>query len=464
MSLRDREKELEPVSFSNGVGGLLQKERKARKLSIKEVSQETAISPRYLIALENDDYSQFPAETYTIGFLNSYADYLNLDKNRLIHLFKQQQIDTKLTPIAELTTSGGLLNIFRVISYYSGNHMQLALLVVVLIFLGLISYNFLNIKSFKLQSFNFDTVAPFCGGERELRVSSLPLLAGAPRNETLSTSPPDAIRISTDGLTLLFCLDKVKTEGMTKPLGFFHLNIDGKSNLNFEVMEGRGYTLSSEIKELRALTKKIVFTPTVLNNFSARIELETVDTQIPVESKDELGLKKTNSLEGVGEANKELKEGTAEESKLPSSETANLPQGREGYPTQKDDIANKNEKIEQPRDEVATRDLNKKEQNNNQGNIQVTLEFVKDSYVEWTKDGQYFRGKVVPAGEVQTFEAQNRLDIKVGNGGGVRVRREGVAPKMAGPLARIVKLEYRRVPDSLDPGLSKIQENISVVQ
>ena len=98
-----------------------------------------------------------------------------------------------------------------------------------------------------------------------------------------------------------------------------------------------------------------------------------------------------------------------------------------------------------------------------QDSIQVTLEFVKDSYLEWEKDGQFHRGRFISAGELHTFEAKKRLQIKLGNAGGVRIRREGVKPRIAGPIAKIVILEYRRVPDPLDPGISRIKEGIKVI-
>ena len=417
-----KEKEIEAVSFSNGVGGLLQKERKARKLTIKEISQETAISPRYLMALENDDYSQFPGETYAIGFLSNYAEYLNLDRARLISLFKQQQIDTSPSPLEELTKRGTIINFFRLILTGGGGNFQLVVSILAIILIGGLIYNFVNFKAIKLNFFSMSADSPFCSGERELRVSSLPIIGATPRNETLSLSPPDAIRISTDGMILLFCLEKVKTKGQTKPIGVFNVRVDGKENYSFEVMEGRSYTLNNEQKEFSKISKNIVFTPTVLNNFSARIELETKDHLAKEISKE---LNPTNI---ENKQNPELNEKNEITQNTQNKDNTQVDQTVE-VAKNKDLINESENKKEVTNEKLAnsntTDNTVSNKQNAIQTDIQITLEFIKDSYVEWTKDGQYFRGRLMTSGETHTFEAQNRLDIKIGNGGGVRIRREG---------------------------------------
>ena len=47
---------------------ILREARENRKLSLKDVARETNITPRYVDALENEDYSIFPGETYALGF------------------------------------------------------------------------------------------------------------------------------------------------------------------------------------------------------------------------------------------------------------------------------------------------------------------------------------------------------------------------------------------------------------
>ena len=70
------------------VGAYLKEAREAKKLSIKEVARQTNITGKYLEALENEDYSQFPGETYALGFLRNYSEFLNLDTDHLMQLYR----------------------------------------------------------------------------------------------------------------------------------------------------------------------------------------------------------------------------------------------------------------------------------------------------------------------------------------------------------------------------------------
>lgn len=53
-------------------------------MTIAAVQQELHIRERYLEALENDDFDQFPGVVYARGFLRSYARYLDLDAEALL--------------------------------------------------------------------------------------------------------------------------------------------------------------------------------------------------------------------------------------------------------------------------------------------------------------------------------------------------------------------------------------------
>lgn len=83
----------------NEIGKLLTETRTQHGLDIEQVARETNIARRYLEALENDDYSVFPAEPYVVGFLRNYCDYLGLKPDEIITLYKQIKIqETDLPP------------------------------------------------------------------------------------------------------------------------------------------------------------------------------------------------------------------------------------------------------------------------------------------------------------------------------------------------------------------------------
>lgn len=85
------------------VGQILKEAREERKLTIKDVSKDTNIALKYIIALETEDYSQFPAETFALGFLKNYAAYLKLDNAMLMNLYRGEQIEESQAPLEELT-------------------------------------------------------------------------------------------------------------------------------------------------------------------------------------------------------------------------------------------------------------------------------------------------------------------------------------------------------------------------
>ena len=75
------------------VGEQLRRQRKARGISLVEVSEHTKISKKYLEALEEERYEILPCTTYIAGFLTSYAKYLELDH---VDILRQYKATTKV--------------------------------------------------------------------------------------------------------------------------------------------------------------------------------------------------------------------------------------------------------------------------------------------------------------------------------------------------------------------------------
>ena len=61
------------------IGNSLRAARERRELSYAEVEQATKIRSRYIRALEEEEFTLLPGDTYIRGFLRTYADYLGLD-------------------------------------------------------------------------------------------------------------------------------------------------------------------------------------------------------------------------------------------------------------------------------------------------------------------------------------------------------------------------------------------------
>lgn len=74
------------------VGEILSKTRENYGLSLQDVSDRLKIRLAYLEALEKDDVSVLPGRVYAIGFVRSYADFLGLDGEKIVYLFKNQKV------------------------------------------------------------------------------------------------------------------------------------------------------------------------------------------------------------------------------------------------------------------------------------------------------------------------------------------------------------------------------------
>ena len=84
------------------LGNKLSAAREEKALSIIEISNETNISTRYLEALEREDFSPFPGEPYILGFLKNYGEYLGLNIEELLSLYRSVKLREQPVPVEQL--------------------------------------------------------------------------------------------------------------------------------------------------------------------------------------------------------------------------------------------------------------------------------------------------------------------------------------------------------------------------
>ena len=75
------------------VGQILSAARSKRKENLDDISKALRIRASHLEALEQDDPTGVPGQTYAVGFIRSYAAYLGLDADDLIAMYKQAASD-----------------------------------------------------------------------------------------------------------------------------------------------------------------------------------------------------------------------------------------------------------------------------------------------------------------------------------------------------------------------------------
>jgi cytoskeletal protein RodZ len=84
------------------IGEKLKSARERNNLTIEQVARETHVARRFLKALEDEDFEVFPGETYAMGFLRNYAEYLGLNPDELIAIYRNIQIQEQPLPMNEL--------------------------------------------------------------------------------------------------------------------------------------------------------------------------------------------------------------------------------------------------------------------------------------------------------------------------------------------------------------------------
>ena len=65
------------------IGAVLEKARRERGLSLRDVEDATKIRTRYLEGLEREDFSVLPDAVYVKGFLKTYANFLGLNGDEM---------------------------------------------------------------------------------------------------------------------------------------------------------------------------------------------------------------------------------------------------------------------------------------------------------------------------------------------------------------------------------------------
>lgn len=78
------------INTNSSLGKLLYATRSKKKLSLTEIEEKTNIRKKYLVALENGDYSVFPGKVYALGFCKKYSEVLGIDFQKSSQMFDNE--------------------------------------------------------------------------------------------------------------------------------------------------------------------------------------------------------------------------------------------------------------------------------------------------------------------------------------------------------------------------------------
>lgn len=85
------------ISRGRTLGSILKGARSKANVTLEEAEVQTRIRLKYLEALENGHYQQLPAEAYNIGFVRTYAEFLKLNPEKIIRLYREERSQKRLS-------------------------------------------------------------------------------------------------------------------------------------------------------------------------------------------------------------------------------------------------------------------------------------------------------------------------------------------------------------------------------
>jgi len=120
------------------IGNELQKARKENGLSIEELQKKTKIRKKYLIALENNDFSEIKGDVYAKSFIKGYARAIGINPDPFIYEYEQyisnKKPDKKNKDTEINNVSANKNNYFK----------KIAIIILIIIFIGTIGFFIYN--------------------------------------------------------------------------------------------------------------------------------------------------------------------------------------------------------------------------------------------------------------------------------------------------------------------------------
>jgi hypothetical protein len=90
------------------IGNSLREARLRQGLDFPDVERATKIRPKYLRALEDEQFEILPAQTYVKGFLSTYAEFLGLDGQLYVDEYNSRYVTREEeVPFKPRRSSGG---------------------------------------------------------------------------------------------------------------------------------------------------------------------------------------------------------------------------------------------------------------------------------------------------------------------------------------------------------------------
>src|SRR4051812_41789662 len=88
-----------------GIGEALKNRRRQKNYTLEMVAQETRISSRFLRALEEEKWAEFPAKVYLEGFMRHYGNFLGLDGEDFVKKWREAQAKNEKPALTRVSST-----------------------------------------------------------------------------------------------------------------------------------------------------------------------------------------------------------------------------------------------------------------------------------------------------------------------------------------------------------------------
>ncbi len=338
------------------IGDRLRQAREAKKLTVKNVAIDTNMAPTYIEALEDEDFDKFPGETYIIGFLKTYSEYLKLDPDEMVMLYKGYKIGESATPLEELTRPTRPQAITNILALYD-RYRNLIFFAGVALVSVLVIWGVWAMNRSDVSIDGSDSVSQIKKSYEESQNSSIKNI------KSLQLSNDKGFTLVYKGEAVQFLVENKEVVFLLKEIG------DNKVTVNF---------LNDD--------KDIV------------IEMDKQVPVTPMECPREVLL----TLKGLTESRAKVMIELGRDLKAELNAAAALSQNSDVKPV----IEGDNTRV------IA--------QNNKSLKIVFEVKFIQKSFIEIYLDGNRKQRGFMPAGSVERWEASEYIQMKIGNAGGIK--------------------------------------------
>lgn len=118
------------------ISEILREEREKKGYSFQEIEKATKIKTKFLLSIEEGKYRDLPSESYALGFVKNYAQFLGVSQDKAAALFRREFHEEKREVLPEYQ---------KETDRFKKNYLNpkiVLVTVLVTIFLGYISFQY----------------------------------------------------------------------------------------------------------------------------------------------------------------------------------------------------------------------------------------------------------------------------------------------------------------------------------